>query len=84
MCLNRGADYEELCYTNTSVITQGLILELGEISINVFVCEQYSESIIVMKCVRLIIKHEVYKHDTIVFEMLLKLLYELNYDLVGC
>jgi len=37
-----------------------------------------------MKCVRLIIKHEVYKHDTIVFELLLKLLYELNYDLVGC
>ena len=42
------------------------------------------QSIIVMKCVRLIIKHEVYKHDTIVFELLLKLLYELNYDLVGC
>jgi len=67
------------------VITQGLILELGKISINVFVCEQYSEyNSHECEGVWLIIKYEVYRHDTIVFELLLKLLCEPDYDLVRC
>ena len=54
------------------MITQGLILELGKISINVFVCEQYSEyNSHECEGVWLIIKYEVYRHDTIVFELLL-------------
>jgi len=57
------------------VITQGLILELGEISINVFVCELYSEyNGHECEGVWLIIKSEVHRHDTIV----------LDYDLVRC
>jgi len=71
MCLNRGADYDEVCYTDTSVITQGLILELGEITINVFVCELYSEyNGHECEGIWLIIKYEVYRHDTIVLELL--------------
>jgi len=61
------------------VITQGSILELREISINVFVYELYLECN-GHECegVWLIIKYEVYRHDTIVFELLLKLLYKFD------
>jgi len=62
-----------------------LTLELREISINVIVCELYSEYHS-HECegVWLIIKYEVCRHDAIVFELLLKLIFELEYDLVRC
>ena len=49
------------------------------------VCELYSEyNGHECEGVWLIIKYEVYRHDTIVFKLLLKLLCELDYDLVRC